>query len=120
VAGAQTAEALVSATTTGGRLAQIGGGMQGVLQSAGGFAHSAISRRTGPAMQALRQTIQAGRQAGFVHSGGTLPATMQAARQAPTSARPGPSFGAHLRQTLQTSAYYLGHDQGYGGVTPHF
>ena len=119
-AGAQTAYALGSATSTGGRLTQMAGGMQGVLQAAGGVARSAITSHTGPAMQQLRQTIQSGRQAGFVHSGGTLPASMPAARQAPTIARPGPSFGAQLRQTLQTSAYYLGNDHGHGGVTPHF
>jgi type IV secretion system protein TrbL len=118
-AGAQTAFALGSATSTGGRLAQFAGGMQGVLQAGAGAARSMVTSRTGPAMQQLRQTLQAGHRAGFVNSGGTLPATMTA-RQAPVIARPGPSFGTQLRQTLQSSAYYFGHNQGHGGVTPHF
>jgi hypothetical protein len=66
----------------------------------------------------VRVNLQRGAQRGFINTGGTLPATMTR-QQAPALARPGASFTTNLRQTLQSSAYYFGHDQGHGGVQPH-
>jgi type IV secretory pathway TrbL component len=115
---AQTAFQLGAATSTGGPVAQLAGGMQGLLRAGGGAIGGMVTSQTGPMMAALRNNVQRGARAGFVASGGTLPATMTA-QHAPVMMRPGPSFGTQLRQTLQTSAYYFGHDQSHGGVTPH-
>jgi hypothetical protein len=113
-----TAYQLGSATTVGGRVAQIAGGMRGMLTAAGGAAGQGLSRMATPSMQALRQNVHAGRMAGFVHTGGTGPANMQGTGAHSSSARPGPGFTTQLRQTLQTSAYLLGRDDGHGGVHP--
>lgn len=119
-AATQTAFAMGSATTVGGQLAQMAGGMRGVAIAAGRGAGGMVSSMTSPGMAALRQTVQAGRQAGFVASGGTLPSGRQGSRQTPTIARPGPTFTNQLRQTLQSGAYYFGNDHGHGGASPHF
>jgi type IV secretion system protein TrbL len=116
-AAAATAYQLGSATTVGGRMAQIAGGMRGMLTAAGSTAGQGLSRMASPSMQALRQNVQAGRMAGFVHTGGTVPASMQSSAGG-TMARTGPGFTTQLRQTLQTSAYLLGRDDGHGGVHP--
>ena len=91
-----------------------------MLVAAGGAARQGLSSMVSPSMQALRQNVQAGRAAGFVHTGGTLPASMQRSMGSGAVARPGPSFTTQLRQTLQTLAYLLGRDDGHGGVSPRF
>jgi len=118
VSAGQTAYQLGSATTVGGRMAQLAGGVRGLLTAGGNTMGSAVSRMVSPSMQALRQNIQTGARAGFVQTGGTLPATMTR-QHAPAVARPNASFTANLRQTLQSSAYYFGHDQAHGGIQPH-
>ena len=121
IAAAQTAYQLGSATTVGGRMAQLAGGVRGVMTAGGGTVQGAVSRAVSPSMQALRQNMQAGARRGFVNTGGTLPATMTR-QQAPAMralAQPNAGFTANLRQTLQSSAYYFGNDQGHGGVQPH-
>lgn len=117
VAATQTAYQLGAATTVGGRLAQLAGGLRGVMTAGGGSVSGAVSRAVSPSLQAVRQNMQAGARRGFVNTGGTLPAIMTR-QQAPVMARPNASFTANLRQTLQSSAYYFGRDQGYGGVQP--
>jgi P-type conjugative transfer protein TrbL len=112
-----TAYQLGSATSVGGRMAQLTGGAHGMLVAAGGAARQGLSSMASPSMQALRQNVQAGRVAGFLHTGGTLPASMQSSAGA-VMMRPGPGFATQLRQTLQTSAYLLGRDDGHGGVHP--
>jgi type IV secretion system protein TrbL len=117
---AHTAYQMGSATTiASGRMAplmRMAGGLQGVMTAGGHAARSVVTSRTSPAAQQIRQTLQQGARAGFVHSGGTLPATMT--RQIPGPGRLAPGFTANLRQTLQSSAYYFGHDQGHGGIQP--
>jgi P-type conjugative transfer protein TrbL len=112
-----TAYQFGSATTVGGRMAQVGGGMRGMLVAAGSSAGHGLRSMASPSMQALRQNVHAGRMAGFLHTGGTLPASMQSSAGA-VMTRPGPGFATQLRQTLQTSAYLLGRDDGHGGVHP--
>jgi type IV secretion system protein TrbL len=115
-----TAYQIGSATSTGGTIAQIGGGIRGVANAGAGLASSYARSFTGPTMSHLRSTMQAGRQAGWIHSGGTLPSTRQqptGAGQTFTPSR-GPSFSQQLRSTLQTTAFYFGNDQGHGGVQP--
>jgi type IV secretion system protein TrbL len=113
-----TAYQIGSATTVGGRVAQIAGGMRGMLVAAGSTAGQGFSSMATPSMQALRQNVQAGRMAGFVHTGGTVPTNLQQAGSQASTTRPGPGFATQLRHTLQTSAYLLGRDDGHGGVHP--
>jgi type IV secretion system protein TrbL len=120
VGAASTAYQLGAATSPGGTLAQIGGGVRGIARAAGGLASRYLHSIPGPSMSGLRSTMQAGRQAGWVYTGGALPPTMQPPPRAGQTVPPShsPTFGQQLRSTLQTTAYYFGNDQSHGGVHP--
>jgi type IV secretion system protein TrbL len=120
IGAASTAYQIGAATSTGGAFAQIGGGVGGLASAVKGLITTGAQQMVSPAVSQLRTTMQAGRQAGWVYTGGTLPQGRQASTRAGQTWTPsrGPTFGQNLRSTLQTTAYYFGNDQGHGGVQP--
>jgi type IV secretion system protein TrbL len=110
-AATSTAYQIGSATTVGGSLAQIGGGLRGVA-TAGVRALGSGTQSVGSASVArLRQTLQHGRQAGWVATGGRLPP-----RPTPSLPTRDPTVSAAFRDALTKTARYFGHDQPHGGV----
>jgi type IV secretion system protein TrbL len=117
---ASTAYQIGAATSTGGTLAQMGGGLRGIGSAGLGLLATGAQRFVTPNIHHLRSTMQAGRQAGWVYSGGTLPQPLHGPTRTGQHFSPsrGPTFGHQLRSTLQSTAYYFGNDQGHGGVQP--
>lgn len=117
-AGARMAYSIGSAARPGGPMTHVMGGMQGMAAAGRGLAASAVQSVTGAPLQALRQTLLAGRQAGYLHSGGTLPPGVRVAAGGPGAGSPRQSGAAQLRTTLQQTARFFGHDHEGGGVSP--
>jgi type IV secretion system protein TrbL len=108
---AGTAYRIGSATAIGGNVAQVAGGLRGIA-TAGARAMGSGAHALGSAQATrLRHTLQAGRRAGWVHTGGSLPPERQHERAAGR-----PALGHALRNTLGQAARYFSQDGANGGT----
>jgi type IV secretion system protein TrbL len=109
---ASTAYSIGSATTVGGSMAQMAGGMRGIATAGARALGSGAQSLGSSSADRLRQTLQAGRRAGWVQTGGTLPP--RATQQQHTASRP--AVRNALLDTLGKSARYFSQDGASGGT----
>jgi type IV secretion system protein TrbL len=109
---AGTAYSIGSATTVGGSMAQVAGGVRGLATAGAKALGSGVQSLGSSSADRLRQTLQAGRRAGWVQTGGTLPPRADQ----PQRTAPRPTVGNALLDTLGKSSRYFSQDGASGGT----